>query len=107
MLVNQVEAEAFEVEDLRFASLDGTEYAVGKAFASTGGPEVLVVAHKDPGFVALPSYLFLVGSVIGLAIHLPFLDIAERRRKDILTGGEQRPWLGPAVRWSSLAAGRA
>ena len=93
---DRVEPDTFEVEDLRFATVDGTEYAVGRAFATTGGPMVLVVGHKDPGFVALPSYLFLVGSLIGLAIHLPFLDIAERRRREILTGGEQKPWLGPA-----------
>jgi hypothetical protein len=92
----QVGPDTFEVEDVRFANVDGTEYALGRAFATTGGPEVLVVGHKDPGFVALPSYLFLAGSLIGLAIHLPFLDIAERRRKEILTGGEQKPWLGPA-----------
>jgi hypothetical protein len=92
----QVEPETFEVAEVRFATIDGTEYAVGRAFASTGGPEVMVVGYKDPGFVALPSILFLVGSLIGLAVHLPFLDMAERRRKDILTGGEQKPWLGPA-----------
>jgi hypothetical protein len=91
-----VEPEAFEVEDLRFTTVDGTEYAVGRAFASTGGPEVLVAGYKDPGFIALPSYLFLAASLIGLAAHLPFLDRAERRRKEILTGGEQKPWLGPA-----------
>jgi hypothetical protein len=91
-----VEPEAFEVEDLRFAAVEGTQYAVGRAFAGTGGPEVLVVGYKDPGFIALPSVVFLAVSLIGLAVHLPFLDIAERRRKEILTGGEQKPWLGPA-----------
>jgi hypothetical protein len=92
----RVEPEAFAVEDLRFTSFDGTPYAVGRVFAETGGPQVLVVGYKDPGFIALPSYLFLAASVIGLAVHLPFLDRAERRRKEILTGGEQKPWLGPA-----------
>jgi hypothetical protein len=92
----RVEPEAFVVEDLRFITVEGTPYAVGRAFAETGGPEVLVVGYKDPGFVALPSYLFLAASLIGLAVHLPLLDIAERRRKEILTGGEQKPWLGPA-----------
>ena len=33
--------------------------------------------------------MFLIGSVIGLAIHVPLLDRAERRRKEILTGGAQ------------------
>jgi hypothetical protein len=93
---DRVEPEAFEVEDLRFTTVDGTPYAVGRAFASTGGPEVLIAGYKDPGFIALPSYLFLAASLIGLAVHLPFLDRAERRRKEILTGGEQKPWLGPA-----------
>jgi hypothetical protein len=93
---DRVEPDVFEVEDLRFATVDGTPYAVGRAFAQTGGPVVLVVGYKDPGFVALPSFLFLAASVIGLAVHLPFLDLAERRRKEILTGGEQKPWLGPA-----------
>lgn len=92
----RVEPDAFVVEDLRFTSVDDTQYAVGRAFAESGGPQVLVVGYKDPGFIALPSYLFLAASVIGLAVHLPFLDRAERRRKDILTGGEQKPWLGPA-----------
>lgn len=92
----RVDPEAFMVEDLRFTTMDGTQYAVGRAFAESGGPEVLVVGYKDPGFIALPSYLFLAASVIGLAVHLPFLDRAERRRKEILTGGEQKPWLGPA-----------
>jgi hypothetical protein len=93
---DRVEPEAFEVEDLRFAAVEGTQYAVGRAFAATGGPEVLVVGFKDPGFIALPSYVFLAVSLVGLAAHLPFLDRAERRRKEILTGGEQKPWLGPA-----------
>jgi hypothetical protein len=92
----RVEPESFVVEDLRFTSVDDTQYAVGRAFAESGGPQVLVVGYKDPGFIALPSYLFLAASVIGLAVHLPFLDRAERRRKEILTGGEQKPWLGPA-----------
>jgi hypothetical protein len=93
---DRVEPDVFQIEDLRFTSVDGTEYAIGRAFATSGGPEVLVVAHKDPGFVALPSFLFLGVSLLGLLAHLPLLDIAERRRKEILTGGEQKPWLGPA-----------
>jgi hypothetical protein len=55
-----------------------------------------VVAYKDPGNEALPSYLFLGASLIGFVVHLPFLDRAERKRKDILTGGQQAPWRGPA-----------
>jgi hypothetical protein len=57
---------------------------------------VVVFGYKDTGDLALPSWLFLAGSIIGFAAHLPFLDRAERRRKDILTGGDQAPWRGPA-----------
>jgi hypothetical protein len=91
----ELTAETFEIADLRFANLDDTRLAAATAFAETGGPEVLVVGWKDPGNESMPSYLFLVGSVIGFAAHLPFLDRAERRRKEILTGGDQAPWRGP------------
>jgi hypothetical protein len=40
--------------------------------------------------------MFLIGSTILFAIHLPLLDRAERRRKEILTGGTAPPWYGPA-----------
>jgi hypothetical protein len=92
----EVAPEDFTVQDIRFAETDGTRVAAARAFATGGGPEVMVFAYKDPGDLALPSYLFLAGSVIGFAVHLPFLDRAERKRKEILTGGEQAPWRGPA-----------
>jgi hypothetical protein len=92
----EVTPEQFEVVDLEFTEVDGTPLAVARAFASGGGPQVEVVAYKDPGNESLPSYLFLAASVIGFVAHLPFLDRAERRRKDILTGGDQAPWRGPA-----------
>ena len=92
----EITAETFEIADLRFTEVDGTPLAAARAFASTGGPEVEVVGYKDPGDLALPSWLFLAGSIIGFVAHLPFLDRAERRRKEILTGGEQAPWRGPA-----------
>jgi hypothetical protein len=57
---------------------------------------VLIVAYKNQGNEPLPSFLFLGGSLLGFIAHLPFLDRAERRRKEILTGGEQQPWRGPA-----------
>jgi hypothetical protein len=88
--------DAFEIADLRFAEVNDTKLAAATVFAEAGGPEVIVVGRKDPGNESLPSYLFLVGSVIGFAAHLPFLDRAERRRKDVLTGGEQPPFRGPA-----------
>jgi hypothetical protein len=94
-LQGEVTPETFEITDLRFATVDDTKLAAATAFATSGGPEVVVVGWKDPGNESMPSYLFLVGSVIGFAAHLPFLDRAERRRKEILTGGEQAPWRGP------------
>lgn len=95
-IVGEVEASEFVVEDLRFATVDGTELAAATAFAESGGPKVEVFGFKDPGNEPLPSYLFLAGSIIGFAAHVPFLDRAERRRKEILTGGDQTPWRGPA-----------
>jgi hypothetical protein len=95
-LQGEITPETFEIADLRFTAVDGTRIAAARAFATTGGPEVVVVGYKDPGDLALPSWLFLAGSIIGFAAHLPFLDRAERRRKDILTGGDQAPWRGPA-----------
>jgi hypothetical protein len=92
----EITPETFEITDLRFTEVDGTLLSAARAFASTGGPEVEVVGYKDPGDLALPSWLFLGASVIGFAAHVPFLDRAERRRKEILTGGEQAPWRGPA-----------
>ena len=52
--------------------------------------------YHDEGSVPKYSYMFLVGSVILFAIHLPLLDRAERKRKDFLTGGAAPPWYGPA-----------
>jgi hypothetical protein len=92
----EVSPEDFTVQDIRFAETDGTRLAAARAFATGGGPEVTVFAYKDQGDEAVPSYVFLAGSVIGFAVHLPFLDRAERKRKQVLTGGEQAPWRGPA-----------
>jgi hypothetical protein len=92
----EVTAEEFQIEDVRFTEVDGTTVAAGRGFHAAGGPEVTVVGYKDQGNEPLPSYLFLAASVIGFAAHLPFLDRAERRRKDVLTGGDQAPWRGPA-----------
>ena len=92
----EITAETFAVRDLRFATVAEEEVAVARAVASTGGPEVLAVAVKNEGSEGLPSFLFLGASIIGFVVHLPLLDRAERRRKDILTGGAQAPWRGPA-----------
>ncbi len=43
---------------------------------------------------AIPAAISV--SVVGVAIHVPFLDRAERTRKQILTGGTAPPWYGPA-----------
>jgi hypothetical protein len=92
----EVAPEEFQIVDLEFTEEDGTPLAAARAFASGGGPEVEVFAYKDPGNEPVPSYIFLAASVIGFVAHLPFLDRAERRRKDVLTGGRQPPWRGPA-----------
>jgi hypothetical protein len=86
----------FNLTELRFTEADGRTLAAARAFATTGGPEVVVVGFKDEGDEATPSYAFLIASIVGFAAHLPFLDRAERKRKEFLTGGEQAPWRGPA-----------
>jgi hypothetical protein len=40
--------------------------------------------------------MVLIGSTLLFGAHLPFLDRAERKRKEILTGGTAPPWYGPA-----------
>ena len=86
----------FVVQDISFATVEGTHLAAGHGFFSRGGPEVSVFAYHDSGNVPVYSFSFLAGSILGFAIHLPFLDRAERRRKEILTGGAAPPWYGPA-----------
>jgi hypothetical protein len=86
----------FAVDDLHFATVGGTELAVAQAHFLDGGPLWTVSLYHDEGSVPRYSYMFLAGSVILFAIHLPLLDIAERKRKDFLTGGASPPWYGPA-----------
>jgi hypothetical protein len=86
----------FAVDDLHFATVGGTELAVAQAHFLEGGPLWTVSLYHDEGSVPRYSYMFLAGSVILFAIHLPLLDIAERKRKDFLTGGAAPPWYGPA-----------
>ena len=50
----------------------------------------------NTGSVPRYSLMFLVGSILLFAIHLPLLDRAERSRKAFLTGGSAPPWYGPA-----------
>jgi hypothetical protein len=92
----EVPSTEFTVEGVRFTEVDGRPFAMARVFANVGGPELLIVGYKDPGNEPLPSYLALAASVIGFAVHLPFLDRAERKRKEILTGGGQPPFRGPA-----------
>jgi hypothetical protein len=92
----EVASSEFQIEQLRFARVEDQPVAMAQSFALGGGPEVLVFGYKDPGNEPLPSYVSLAVSVIGFAVHLPFLDRAERRRKEILTGGGQPPFRGPA-----------
>jgi len=91
-----IEPDEFQVTNIRFAKAGETKLAGATAFSATGGREVEVVAYLDPGNLSLPSYVALGIAVVGFLIHLPFLDRAERKRKDVLTGGEQPPWRGPA-----------
>ena len=92
----EVEPGEFTIEGLAFAEVEERPVAMARGFATEGGPEVLVFGYKDPGNEPLPSYLSLAFSIIGFAVHLPFLDRAERKRKEILTGGGQPPFRGPA-----------
>jgi hypothetical protein len=92
----EVASTQFQIEGLRFASVEEQPVAMARGFATGGGPEVLVFGYKDPGNEPMPSYVSLAVSLIGFAVHLPFLDRAERKRKEILTGGGQPPFRGPA-----------
>jgi hypothetical protein len=86
----------FVVENAQFATDDDVSLAAAEAYFTGGGPLLKVYMRHDSGSVNRYSWMFLIGSVLGLAIHLPLLDVAERKRKDILTGGTAPPWYGPA-----------
>ncbi len=92
----ELEAGDFVVEDVRFTEVEDTELAAGRVFLAAGGPEIVAFGYLDRGNEPMPSWAFLIGSLIGFAVHLPLPDRAERRRKAILTGGDQAPWRGPA-----------
>jgi hypoxanthine phosphoribosyltransferase len=49
----------------------------------------------DPVILALPRGGVPVASHVAATLGAP-LDRAERRRRDILTGGDQAAWRGPA-----------
>lgn len=86
----------FAVDSISFADAGDTRIAVARAHFLEGGPLWTVSLYHDEGSVPKYSYMFLAGSVILFAVHLPLLDIAERKRKDFLTGGAAPPWYGPA-----------
>lgn len=91
-----VTAPDFAVDSIHFATSGDTQLAVAQAHFLEGGPLWTVSLYHDEGSVPRYSYMFLAGSVILFAVHLPLLDIAERKRKDFLTGGAAPPWYGPA-----------
>jgi hypothetical protein len=87
----------FVVQDMKFVTAtNGTHLVAAHAFYTLGGPEITLYAYRDQGNVPVYSYSFLGASLVGFLLHLPLLDKAERRRKEILTGGTAPPWFGPA-----------
>jgi hypothetical protein len=95
-LEEDLEPTEFTVTEVKFAEEGGARLAAGRAFFGGGGPEVEFISYFDQGDVPKFSYLFLIVSVLGFAVHIPFLDRAERKRKAVLTGGAAPPWRGPA-----------
>jgi hypothetical protein len=91
-----VQTTQFTVESIRFATAGDVSLAAAEAYFTGGGPRVTLYLRHDSGSVNRYSWMFLIGSALALAIHVPFLDRAERTRKQILTGGTAPPWYGPA-----------
>jgi hypothetical protein len=87
----------FTVQNVEFYPTDdGVSLAAAHAFFNDGGPILTVYLRHDSGSVNRYSWMFLIGSTLLFGAHLPFLDRAERKRKEILTGGTAPPWYGPA-----------
>ena len=93
---NAIQPTDFTVKNVQFAVSGHTSLAIGQAFYTNGGPTITVALYHDSGSVQVYSWAFLIVSILGFAIHIPFLDRAERKRKAVLTGGARPPWLGPA-----------
>lgn len=91
-----LETTDFTVENVRFATQGKVSLAAATAFYNNGGPRFTVLAFHNSGSVPIYSWSFFVISIIGLLVHLPFLDRAERKRKAVLTGGQRPSWHGPA-----------
>jgi hypothetical protein len=86
----------FTVDSIAFARDGETRLAIARAHFNGGGPLTTVTMYFDTGSVPRYSYMFLAGSIVVFALHLPLLDRAERQRKEFLTGGAAPPWYGPA-----------
>lgn len=87
----------FTIEGIQFfATEEGVSLAAARAFFTDGGLVLTAYLRHDSGSVNRYSWMFLIGSTLLFASHLPLLDRAERKRKEILTGGTAPPWYGPA-----------
>ena len=86
----------FTIENIQFTTDGDVSLAAAEGFYVNGGPLVKLYMRHDSGSVNRYSWMFLIGSFVGLGLHLPLLDRAERSRKEILTGGTAPPWYGPA-----------
>ena len=93
---NAIQTTDFNVKNVRFAVKGGTSLAIAQAYYANGGATITVALYHDSGDVPVYSWAFLLASLFGFAVHVPFLDKAERKRKAVLTGGARPPWLGPA-----------
>jgi hypothetical protein len=85
------EPEDFTVEDVRFATAGSKSLGAARVFYKDGGPELVVVAVHQPGAIWMYSWIFLIVGIVGFAVHVPFLDRAEKHRRGILTS-EPAPW---------------
>jgi hypothetical protein len=92
----QIQPSQFIVQNVSFATTGDHGLGAAEAYFASGGPAITVFAAFDKGNVPVFSWAFLLASLVGFAIHLPFLDRLERSRKEILTGGTAPPWFGPA-----------
>ncbi len=86
----------FTVTNVEFAPAGDVSLAAAQAYYNGGGPMLTMYLRHDSGSVPIYSWMFLIGSIVGFLVTLPFLDRAERERKEILTGGTAPPWYGPA-----------
>jgi hypothetical protein len=93
---NAFQTTDFTVQNIEFAASGDSSLAAAQGFYNGGGPTITLFLRHDSGSVPHYSWMFLIGSIVLFAAHVPFLDRAERKRKQILTGGTAPPWYGPA-----------